>query len=194
MKKLLILAAILSINFCHGQQFKINGNVSGLKCPSILLLKFFGDSTATEIIEVKNGIFTYSGSVKEPVFVQMLQFFPDEKKAEGKFAEFILENSNIEIKGSSPKYEDVLVSGSKSDLELNKYFKNSRKLKTNSEKVKLLKLYCKNNGNTIVGALLPTFCTLEDVLTTEDYRDIYAVLSDKMKQTAYGIKIKGKIK
>jgi hypothetical protein len=54
------------------------------------------------------------------------------------------------------------------------------------ERVPLLKKYVRANSNTIVGALLPNFCTLKDVLKKEDYLEMYTALTPSMRQSDYG--------
>jgi hypothetical protein len=62
--------------------------------------------------------------------------------------------------------------------ELNKIYKVDR--------VNLLKSYVKDHSNSTVGALIPAFCTIEDALTQEDYKEIYNFLSDSIKVSDYG--------
>ena len=54
------------------------------------------------------------------------------------------------------------------------------------ERVGLLKKYVANYSNTTVGALLPSFCTIENALTEKDYEEIYNTLSEQIRQTNYG--------
>ena len=54
------------------------------------------------------------------------------------------------------------------------------------ERIPLLKKYVSANSNTIVGALLPNFCTLKDALKKADYLEMYTTLTPSMQQTDYG--------
>lgn len=54
------------------------------------------------------------------------------------------------------------------------------------ERIPLLKKYVSEHSNTIVGALLPNFCTLTDVLKKEDYLEMYHTLAPSMQQSNYG--------
>lgn len=54
------------------------------------------------------------------------------------------------------------------------------------QRIDLLKKYVSDNSNSVIGGLLPTFCTLEDVLTKENYEEIYNMLSEKIKNSQYG--------
>ena len=54
------------------------------------------------------------------------------------------------------------------------------------DRIALLKSYVKDHKNTIIGALLPNFCTMDNVLSNEDYREIYNTLSPANQKTAFG--------
>ena len=53
------------------------------------------------------------------------------------------------------------------------------------ERIPLLKKYVKANHHNIIGALLPNFCTLKDVLKKEDYLEMYHMLTNDMKNSDY---------
>lgn len=53
------------------------------------------------------------------------------------------------------------------------------------ERIPLLKKYFNENSNTIVGALLPNFCTLNEVLKKEDYLEMYNALTLSMRKSDY---------
>lgn len=54
------------------------------------------------------------------------------------------------------------------------------------ERIPLLKTYVTQNSNSIIGALIPNFCTLTGLLKKEDYLEMYSTLSSPMKATRYG--------
>lgn len=54
------------------------------------------------------------------------------------------------------------------------------------ERVPLLKKYVSEHSNKIVGALIPNFCTLNEVLKKEDYLEMYTKLTLSMQQSDYG--------
>ena len=54
------------------------------------------------------------------------------------------------------------------------------------ERVGLLREYVLNNSDSTVGALLPSFCTIESALTKEDYAEFYDSLSEEVKESGYG--------
>lgn len=219
--RIILLLFLITVLGCQKQEkkiagFKISGNVKNLNNNDLLVLKFVNDGIELDSISVLNNEFEYSGSVKEPYFVQLL--IKDGNSTKGKLTEFMIENSEIIIEGNAVDYDSIQVSGSKSDQILKHYFKKdavlssqwdvlkieydeyvaindsiNKKLiseKLNSilkiDRVSLLKKYVKNNSQNIVGALLPIFCSLENVLTEKDYQEMYDTLSQKIKETDYG--------
>lgn len=63
---------------------------------------------------------------------------------------------------------------------------------TFDERIPLLKQYVKRYRDQVIGALIPNFCTLQEVLKPEDYREMYEMLTPEMQQTAYGQSIQGR--
>ncbi len=57
---------------------------------------------------------------------------------------------------------------------------------TLGQRVPLLKSYVQKYNNEIVGALIPNFCTLKEILKKEDYLEMFNFLTDKIKKTNYG--------
>lgn len=128
----------------------------------------------------------------------------------GKSPEF----SRIEIKGSSS--DKVLKAYLKEDqkmaeqwnllkVEYDKYVLQKDTLRRKAageelnrilfkQRVPLLKQYVAKYNNTILGALLPNFCTLQEVLRKEDYLAMYQLLSPAMQMTNYGKSIYEKAK
>ncbi|RMG23277.1 MAG: DUF4369 domain-containing protein [Bacteroidetes bacterium] len=54
------------------------------------------------------------------------------------------------------------------------------------DKVELLKKYVKENRDNIIGALIPNFCTIDNLLTEEDYQEIYQTLTEEIRETDFG--------
>jgi len=52
-----------------------------------------------------------------------------------------------------------------------------------ADRITLLKGYVKQYHNSAVGAVLPTFCTLQDKMNQADFMDMYNVLTPEMKNT-----------
>ena len=65
---------------------------------------------------------------------------------------------------------------------------------TFEQRVPLLKKYVRQYNYNIIGALIPNFCTLQEVLKKEDYLEIYNLLDEKMRKTNYGQSIFEKTK
>ena len=209
---------ILTINYCIGQIYKIEGEIKNLKSDSLLILKFKGNNIEGSKIKVFNEKFYYRDSVSEPYFIQILKLRNGTNESEGKLADILVESGKIFIKGTNDKYDSIKVTGSKSDLIMKKYLQEDKKLSiqwdslkevydsfvekgdtinrkktgqllnniTLKQRVPLLKYYVQKYNNEIVGALIPNFCTLKDVLKKEDYLEMYNSLSDEIRATKYG--------
>lgn len=61
---------------------------------------------------------------------------------------------------------------------------------TFQQRIPLLKEYVQANHDNIVGALIPNFCSLEQVLKEKDYLDMYNLLTESVQATAYGQSLK----
>ena len=195
--------------------FIIKGNIKNLNNSQLLVLKFVDGGIEGDSIYVVNNKFEYSGKVKEPYFIQLLikdgkstkgkltEFMIENSEItiEGNSTEY----DSVKVSGSSS--DEILKNYLKEDNELNtrwntlkleydKYVElndSINKRKTAGElntilqvdRVNLLKKYVKENSNTTVGALLPSFCTIENALNKKDYEEIYGMLSEEIKQTQY---------
>ncbi|NNK87504.1 MAG: DUF4369 domain-containing protein [Flavobacteriaceae bacterium] len=196
--------------------FTVKGDINGLGNSKILIIKFVDNGMELDSIFPENDSFTYSGKVKEPYFIQMLVSTSDSttnkltefmienseisvtgntvdydsvkvsgSKSDRILKEYFKEDESLNARWNELKLEyDQAVASNDSvqrktlAKELNKIFKVDR--------VGLLKKYVADHANTTVGALIPAFCTIEDALTTEDYREIYNMLSDSIKISGYG--------
>lgn len=200
----------------RNEGFKINGNINGLNNSTLMILKFVNDSIEFDSINVVNNKFEYTGKVDEPYFViisikegkstkvKLTEFMIENSDIliEGNS----IDSDSIKVTGSNSdkifkeylKGDNVLIAEwnilkleydyfvelndsinkRKTAKKFNKIFKVDR--------VSLLKEYVTNNSNTIVGALLPSFCPIKNTLTKKDYEEIYNTLSDEIKQTQYG--------
>ncbi len=65
---------------------------------------------------------------------------------------------------------------------------------TFDQRVPLLKKYVRDFNDSIIGALIPNFCTLKSVLKKEDYAEMYDLLSENMRRSNYGQSILEKTK
>ena len=196
--------------------FIINGNINQLNNSELLMLKFIDGGIEMDSISVVNHKFEYSGQVKEPYFVQLLikdgkstkgkltEFMLEnsEIKIEGNSTEFDSINvfgskSDKILKSYLAKDETLVFEWDELKLEYDKYVElndtiNRKRIaqKLNKilkvDRVGLLRQYVSNNSNSTVGALLPSFCTIESALTSEHYKEFYQLLSSEVKATNYG--------
>lgn len=185
---LIFLIVFFATQSTYAQGFTVIGEVAGLESPALMMMKLKKGGFEIETIPVEKGRFAFSGQVDEPYYVQLLMLADaDGFSTTGKLTEFMLENSEIRIVGTSSEFEDVTVHGSESDTILKEYLTKDLELGDQTEaRVVLLKEYVNRHRNSIVGALLPIFCTLGDVLTSEDYILMYESLSEDMQQSGYG--------
>ncbi|NQX40057.1 Peroxiredoxin [Pedobacter steynii] len=113
MKKNIILLSLTSICLFATAQVKkdgytINGKIEGLKGPHMYIYGL----GASDSVAVKNGAFSYKGSVKEPTRI----YLTDRK---GMQLELYVENAPVSIKGNVNATEDMLISGGKTQQEQN---------------------------------------------------------------------------
>ncbi len=196
--------------------FIIKGNVKNLNNAKLLVLKFVNGGIEGDSISVKNDKFEYLGKVKEPYFIQILikdgkstkgkltEFMVENSEITiiGNSVEYdsvkVLGSKSDKILKEYLKKDDILSSKwNKLKLEYDKYVEqedtiNQKKLakKLNyilqEERVGLLKKYVSENSNSTVGALLPNFCTIQNVLTKKHYKELYDSLSEEVKKSDYG--------
>ncbi len=200
--------------------FEVKGEVDGLGNSELLMIKFVNGGIELDTLTSQNDAFTYTGEVNEPYLVQLMvkqgdtntikltEFMLENSrisvsgnavaydsvrvsgsesdrvlKAYFKEDDALMEQWN----GLKLEYDQAVQAGDttarkKLARQLNKILQEDR--------VGLLKEYVYEHSNTTVGALLPAFCTIEDVLTPEDYNELYEVLSDSIKVTDYGKNLK----
>lgn len=146
----------------------------------------------------KDGNFQFEGSVSEPVFANI-----HHKNGNGEI-ELFLDNSLWKVTGTYHEYNDAAVSGSAIDAQWKQYFYEDQQLVKSAstkgdpavvqKRKELLKRYVKDLHSSYAGALIPNFCTIEKSLTPADWTEIYGFLSEEMKDTYYGRKIRDRIK
>lgn len=203
--------------------FTVRGEIKNLNDKEILIIKFINGGIELDSVSALNDKFEYAGKVKEPYFVQLMlkdgttaenkltEFMLEnsEINISGNSTHY----DSIKVIGS--RSDSILKEYLKKDeilgekwnnlkLEYNRYIASNdsiNKKKTaeelnyilKTERVELLKKYVSDNANSTVGALLPNFCTIEKVLTTEDYSELYNSLSEEIKKTDYAKEIQKKI-
>jgi len=196
--------------------FLVKGNVKNLNNSELLVLKFVNGGIEGDSISVIDNKFEYSGKVKEPYYIQLLIKDGKTTKGKlTEFmienSEITIEGNSIEfdsVKVSGSKSDRVLkeylendqILSSKWDnlkVEYDKYVESNDTINRKRiaeklnyilqvDRVGLLKKYVSDNSNSTVGALLPSFCTIENALTKENYKDLYNSLSENIKESDYG--------
>ncbi|MGK0308899.1 MAG: hypothetical protein ACI8RP_001866 [Urechidicola sp.] len=196
--------------------FIIKGNVKNLNNSELLVLKFMNGGIEGDSISVVNNKFEYTGKVKEPYFVQLLIKNGKTTKGKlTEFmienSEIIIEGNSTEydsVKVSGSKSDKILKEYLKKDqtldtkwnelkLEYDTYVESNDTINLKKvgkelnyilqvERIGLLKKYVSDNSSSTVGALLPNFCTIENVLTKENYKELYDSLSEEIKTSGYG--------
>jgi hypothetical protein len=199
--------------------FIIKGNIKNLNNSKLLVLKFVNGGIEGDSISVINNKFEYSGKVKEPYFIQLLIKDGKSTKGKlTEFmienSEIHIQGNSIEydsIKVSGSQSDKILKEYLKKDevlnlkwdllkIEYDKYVKSNDSInrkktgkKLNKilqvDRIGLLKKYVTDYSNETVGALLPSFCTIENALTEKDYEEIYNTLSEQIQETDYGQRI-----
>ncbi|TFF38771.1 DUF4369 domain-containing protein [Mucilaginibacter psychrotolerans] len=163
--------------------------------------KFYYEDAITEpyfiqILKLKNGSTETTGKLAdilvEPGTIQITgtadQY--DSIKVKGSTADLVLKNYLQEDKALLARWDklkesyDVYVANG--DTASRKKVGKELNAITLKERVPLLKAYVAKYRRQIVGALIPNFCTLKEVLKKEDYLEMYNSLSPKMQQTGYG--------
>ncbi len=214
-----LLPAWLQAQTPTQEGFVVQGNIKGLGNSQITVIKIIGDDFDIDHITSHNDRFTYRGQVEEPYFVQLLLKKDSVSRKLCEFmlenSQITITGSataydSVQVSGSKSnevlkKYfaEDNLLDAKwdRLKLEYDKYTEAGDTLNRKRvarqlnhilqvEKVALLKRYVKQYNDQIVGALLPNFCTLKDVLTSADYAEMYEMLTPAIQQSGYGQSIR----
>jgi len=205
-------------SFCDAQTYTIHGKIKNLQCDSLLILKIKQGIYEGAKIKITNGYFSYTDSIREPYFVQILKLKKNSQTSEGKLTELLVTAGEIKILGDDARPASIQIEGSEPDYILKRYLKedellgkewnalkteydnfaekndtlNRKKIAqqlnqlTFEKRIPLLKQYVFANASNVIGALIPNFCTLGEVLKKEDYLDMFNILSPEMQQTNYG--------
>ncbi|NQZ85916.1 MAG: DUF4369 domain-containing protein [Winogradskyella sp.] len=220
---LFVLLFIFSCQKNNLEGFLLKGDVKGLNNSTLLVLKFIGDNMELDSISVSNDKFEYKGNVDEPYFVQLLikdgkstkgkltEFMLENSKIE--ITGNSIEYDSVKVKGSKSdktlkKYfaDDKLLSDKwdKLKVDYDKFVEendtiNRKKIAkqlnqiVQVDKVNLVKKYVRENSNSKIGALIPNFCTIENELNQNDWKEIYEYLTPEIRETGYGKRILKKL-
>jgi len=120
MKKILLLAAFLPVMAVAQQKYTISGSVPQLKQPAKAYLAFLQAEgwKETDSVAVKNGKFSFTGSLEEPqaVIVSLRRQGSKPASAQRDFQSFLLENSSVSLVGKDSVY-NARVTGSTAEAE-----------------------------------------------------------------------------
>ena len=145
------------------------------------------DGKLTEFL-VESGKITIKGSSDKYESIKIKG-----SKADLALKRYLEEDKNFQKKWDSlyTIYEDYVL---KEDTINRKSVGQTLNNITFQQRVPLLKKYVRQYKYNIIGALIPNFCTLQEVLKKEDYLEIYNLLDEKMRKTNYGQSIFEKTK
>ena len=216
MKKIIILAFLFILHqACSAQMYTLYGKIKGLTSDSLLLLKAKGKAQKIKVTngsftysgtivepyflqlyKLKKGKNETDGKLTE------FMVAPGKISITGDSDQF----NTIKIEGSAPdrilkvylKEDEVLAKKweklkeeydthvASKDTVLKKKIGLALNHILMKERIPLLKKYVSENSNNIVGALLPNFCTLNEVLKKGDYLEMYNALTPSMQKSDYG--------
>jgi hypothetical protein len=145
------------------------------------------DGKLTELL-VESGKITIKGSSDNYESIKIKG-----SKSDLVLKKYLEEDKNLQKKWDSlyTIYEDYVL---KEDTVNRKSVGQKLNKITFEQRVPLLKKYVRDYNDNIIGALIPNFCTLQEVLKKEDYLEIYNLLNEKMRKTNYGQNIFEKTK
>ena len=145
------------------------------------------DGKLTEFL-VESGKITIKGSSDKYESIKIKG-----SKADLALKKYLEEDKSLQKKWDSlyTIYEDYVL---KEDTINRKSVGQTLNNITFEQRVPLLKKYVRQYNYNIIGALIPNFCTLQEVLKKEDYLEIYNILDEKMRKTNYGQSIFEKTK
>ena len=145
------------------------------------------DGKLTEFL-VESGKITIKGSSDKYESIKIKG-----SKADLALKKYLEEDKSLQKKWDSlyTIYEDYVL---KEDTINRKSVGQTLNNITFEQRVPLLKKYVRQYNYNIIGALIPNFCSLQEVLKKEDYLEIYNLLDEKMRKTNYGQNIFEKTK
>lgn len=109
----LMATAVYACGPVKNDNATITGDITGLKDSVVYLSTPVADSAKTDTIRIKDGKFTWTGKVTEPVKAYLM--FPD------RYVDFFLENADIHISGHADSLSNLKVTGSASQDEFVAY-------------------------------------------------------------------------
>ena len=108
-----------------GAGYEVTGQISGLADGTRLYLIDGSRRVRIDSATVQQGHFTLRGKVAEPVHTYL---YAGRGRTSTKLTDILLDNQHVEINGSKPLYDDVIVSGSDIDRQWKEWFREDARL------------------------------------------------------------------
>lgn len=121
--RLLFLVLVVSACGEKKEGYTLNGNIKGIKDGKVTFINYSDKKSKPVTKEVKDGKFTFTGSVKEPILA-ILKFNNNSEFTKSLY----LENSKVLVEGDIKKLRDAKVTGSKTQAESDEYMRNVNRL------------------------------------------------------------------
>lgn len=159
--------------------YRINGTVEGYADETLLILEYASNVDSLKFLDsarVKNGRFSFSGQISARAVNALIR-----TKDYRDYRFFWLENSTVSVALKKGKFRGAAIAGSKTQEEADRL--NSLIKKNGNEKKQSIS-FIKNNPNSIVSAYV--LSVYASTWGKEISGDLYASLSEEMKNTPYG--------
>jgi|GEM_PF-6984859 len=108
-----------------GTGYEVTGRINGLADGTRLYLVDGGRRVRIDLATVQQGQFTLRGKLAEPVHTYL---YAGRGPASTKLADILLDNQRVQVSGSQPVYNDVVVSGSDIDRQWKEWFRDDARL------------------------------------------------------------------
>jgi hypothetical protein len=105
--------------------YEITGQINGLADGTRLYLVDGGRRQRIDSATVQQGHFTLHGKLTEPVYTYL---YAGRGRASSKLADILLDNQRVQVSGSQPAYDNVVVSGSDIDRQWKEWFREDSRL------------------------------------------------------------------
>jgi hypothetical protein len=202
----MVLGIAAGAAYGQGQGFSIEGRLEGLSEQELYLDYSENGKKYRDKVVSKDGRFSFSGRVSEPVFANIHQ-----QNGKGEI-EIFLDNSKWIVSGTAKDFNGARVTGAVIDQQWKKYFKEDQALISDRfkgaistdeqiradtvlqrKRIHLLKRYVREYKDSYAGVLIPTFCTIRNSLSLQDLQEIYVTVSKDMQMSSYGRDIRTRI-
>lgn len=108
-----------------GAGYEVTGQITGLADGTRLYLIDGGRRQRIDSATVQQGHFALRGKVAEPVHTYL---YAGRGRTSTKLADILLDNQRVQVNGSQPVYDNVVVSGSDIDRQWKEWFREDARL------------------------------------------------------------------